>query len=159
MIKDWWAGLAEREQRMLFWGGVAAIILLTYALIWTPLTSAVSERRESIQNQQSLLSYLHRASAAISQLRASGVEITQPDEDDLTTHVESVFSAQGISAFIKQVQQPATREVSMHLEAVPFDKLMQALHALAHSDVSVVQFNASRQKETGLADVRVTLMR
>ncbi len=157
MLKDWWQNLAERERRMLSIGGVVVGVLFLYAVIWSPLDGAVSTQRESLQRQVSLLGYLHHASDTIKQLRARGIQIIPDDKQDVTTHAEVVFSSQSVSAFMKQVHQPAANMVSFTFESAPFDKLIHALHVLAKSDVTVVQFYADRKKQSGLADVRVTL--
>lgn len=158
MIKAWWEGLAAREQRMLSIGGAVAGVLLLYAVIWLPLNNAVSSQRDLVHNQEALLSYLTRASQTISRLRATGVRITRPDNESLATHAETVFSSQGVSNAIKQVQQPAANETSFTFESVHFDKLMRSLQVLAQSDINVKKFSATRTTESGLADVRVTLV-
>ena len=111
MLKDWWQNLAEREQRMVSIGGSVVTVLLIYALIWTPLSSMVTQKRDAVQKQASLLSFLNRSAVTISQLRARGVDVVADDSQDVTTHAETVFSSQGISPFIKQVQQPSTNTV------------------------------------------------
>ena len=156
-IKDWWQNLAEREQRIVQIGGIAVGVLLLYVWIWTPLTTAVDRQRDSIQKQAQLLTYLHQASATINRLRASGIRVISDDTQDVTTQAESVFSSHGVSAFIKQVQQPEANSVIFVLESVPFDELMRALHALTLSGVKIVAFSSVRQSVSGTADVRVTL--
>lgn len=157
MIKEWWNNLAEREQRLISVGAVVGVILLGYLLVWTPLSSTVASLRDDISSQEQLLSYLNSASQAIDRLRAAGIVVVTDTSQDVTTQAENMFSAQGVSAFVKQVQQPATDEATFTLESVPFDKLMHALHALAQSNVHVMNFTAIRQSESGVADVTLTL--
>lgn len=157
MLKDWWQGLTDREQRVVSIGGVVAFILLLYLFAWTPLSAAVDDQRETLQRQVRLMTFLQHAATQINQLRASGAQANADDTQDITTLVEGVFSSDGIIAFVKQVQQPKQDQVTYILTAVPFDKLMSALHKVARSGVRVVQFSASRKSESGLADIQITL--
>ena len=57
-FKKWWAGLAEREQKILMIGSLFVIIILFYGLIWSPYLNHVEELRKRIAADQTTLVYM-----------------------------------------------------------------------------------------------------
>ena len=46
-LRNWYAGLTERDQRMVLWGGTAAAALLLVALLWQ-LGASVATAQERV---------------------------------------------------------------------------------------------------------------
>jgi general secretion pathway protein M len=157
-IKNWWENLLDRERQMLTVGGIVVGILVIYAAIWTPLSNAVQDRKMAVMTQQRLLNYLQKSSATIQQLKAEGVQASVSDNVDLLSLTEQSLSQEGLSSYLKQVQQPEKNHVALTFEKVPFDKLMQWLQEMTTSHgVSVTQLNASRLPEIGTANVTLII--
>lgn len=158
-IRAWWDSLLERERRILSIGGVLVGIFLLYVVIWSPLSNAVSNAKTRAQSQQQLLRYLQNAEKLIAQYKALGIathaEITRAD---LLSEAQETLSKQGLSSFLKQVQQPTSNQLSLTFDAVPFDHLMAWLENLTTTrGVKVLQLSATRLPEMGMVEVKVVL--
>ncbi|MCX7125507.1 MAG: type II secretion system protein M [Gammaproteobacteria bacterium] len=157
-LKSWWENLQERERQVLSIGGTVLGILFIYLAIWSPLSSAVADQKHQVTAQTDLLNYLQQASTHIQALKASGIQVVAGENADLLTLAEQSLSAGGLTAFLKQVQQPQDDQVSLTFEKAPFDKLMQWTQTLAMlHGVSVVSLSATRLSVTGTADVKMVL--
>jgi general secretion pathway protein M len=158
-IKSWWESLANRERLMITIAGVFVGILFVYGVIWSPLSSAVEDYQTQVNSQQHLLAYLQAASRKIQQLKAEGIEAsTGSSQTDLLSLAEQTLSQQGLSIYLKQVQQPKQNQIQLTLENVPFDKLMQWTQQLSNTQgVHVVTLNATRLPIVGTANVDMTL--
>lgn len=159
-IQNWWDSLQDRERQMLSVGGIIGGILFVYAVLWNPLSDAVDNQKMALQSQQQLLHYIHRASATISQYKAMGITVeTTSNSDGLLSLVEQTAASAQLSDHLKQVQQTAKNQLSLTLENVPFDSLLQWLQALSTSHgVRVSEFSATRLPTDGVANVKMVLM-
>lgn len=158
-IKIRWDNLLDRERQILSIGGVLVGILFIYAVIWSPLSNAVANQKTRLQSQQQLLQYIQNANRLIAQYKASGIAVHVATTDtNLLSEAQKTLSKQGLSVFLKQVQQPTSNQLSLTFDAVPFDHLMAWLENLTTTrGVKVLQLSATRLPEMGMAEVKVVL--
>lgn len=159
-MRDWWENLLDRERRIVAVGSVIVGVLLIYALIWSPLSDAVADRKLQVESQRQLLIYLQQASAKISRLKASGISVDATvDSTGLLALVEQTLGSQQLNHYLKQVQQLQKNQIALTFEKVPFDKLMQWLQTLSTThDIRVQNLSANRLAVIGTADVKMVLM-
>ena len=158
ILKSWWENLQDRERKILSISGTILSILFIYFAIWSPLSNAVSDRKHQVIAQTDLLHYLQKASTHIQALKASGIQVFSDENVNLLTLTEQSLTANALTLFLKQVQQPQNNQVSLTFEKVPFDKLMQWTQTLAMMHgVSIVSLSATRLSITGTADVKMVL--
>ncbi len=158
-IRAWWEGLLDRERQMVSIGAAIVGVLMIYALIWSPLSDAVADRKTQVESQQHLLIYLQQASAKITRLKASGISVDATvDNAGLLALVEQTLGSQQLNSYLKQVQQPQQNQITLTFEKVPFDKLMQWLQMLSTSHgIHVQNLSATRLVVIGTADVQMVL--
>ena len=56
-LQVWYLGLAEREQRLVLWGGAAAAVLLLAVLIWQ-LGASVAKAEERVERRRQDLTFI-----------------------------------------------------------------------------------------------------
>ena len=158
-FKNWFNSLQDRERHIVSLGGVIVVMLLLYMLIWSPLSNTVSYYKNRVKSQSQLLRYAQHAKALIQRYQSSGISVsTKTDASGLLAVVEQSLSAQTLSQYLKQVQQPAHNQIALTFDNVPFDKLMQWLQTLTTThDVSVKQLSATRLPMIGAAHVQIIL--
>src|SRR3989338_610275 len=159
-IKNRLENLADRERRIALVGGVLVAALIFYAVIWSPLSSAVDDSKKQLYTQRSLLLYLKKSSQKIQQLKASGVTVSVTSNADLLSVLEQSLSSQSLSSYLKQVNEPQQNQFALTFKAVPLDKLMEWLQMMSSTHgVTVKQLSATRLMTVGFADVQITLSR
>jgi general secretion pathway protein M len=159
-IRAWWESLQDRERQMVAIASAVVGVLLIYALIWSPLSDAVADRKTQVDSQHQLLIYLQHASAKIARLKASGISVDATvDNTGLLALVEQTLGSQQLNSYLKQVQQPQKNQIALTFEKVPFDKLMQWLQTLSTTHgIRVQNLSANRLAVVGTADVKMVLV-
>lgn len=156
MIKSWWEQLSERDQRILKIGAPIVIVLLFYVLVWSPLSTAIEDRKQTIASTQSLLLFMQRSWLSIS--RYATVPKSVQATGDILSVVEAALSQQNMTRYLKSVNEPSPGELLLSFKSVPFDQLIKQLQQLLENDgIHVKKLNASKQSKSGIVDARVLL--
>lgn len=156
-LKHWFLNLSKREQYIVGVGGLFGIICFFYGIIWSPLVVRVDILRQKVRDSQNLLMYVEHAKKKIFLLRA-GHNIRVTPVSNIMVDVERALAEKHLAQYLKHVQQPAADEVTIELHAVPFDIFIGWLQDYVSTHfVSVVAFQASKQKTFGTVNVQFTL--
>lgn len=159
MIAAWWQSLAANERRMLVAGGVVALLLLGWALLWHPLALRRAELREDVERQRLELAYVRSGTAEVERLRATGQRARGDRQGkSLLALADASAREAGLEASLRRVEPVGERNVRVGFEAANFDQLAQWLELLAaRHGVEAVELSAERAEGIGLVDARVTL--
>lgn len=119
-MKEWFAGLNQREQLSIFVLGIALVLYLLYMLAWAPL----AQRREELALQnESVAQSLQRVDAMVSEimrLREGGVASTA--QRNLTSLVNQSTSRHGLQ--VSRLQPNSRGDIQVRLENAVFDDLL-----------------------------------
>ena len=119
-MKDWFAGLNQREQMSLLVLGFALGLYLVFMLVWSPL----AERRAQLELQnQGVAQSLQRVDAMVSEilsLREGGAAST--DERNLTALVNQSTSRHNLQ--VSRLQPNTRGDIQVRLENALFDDLL-----------------------------------
>lgn len=119
-MKEWFAGLNQREQLSIFVLGIALVLYLLYMLAWAPL----AQRREELALQnESVAQSLQRVDAMVSEimrLREGGVASTA--RRNLTSLVNQSTSRHGLQ--VSRLQPNSRGDIQVRLENAVFDDLL-----------------------------------
>ena len=125
-MKNWFAGLTQREQlSLLILGGVLALYL-SYMLLVAPLSSA---RDDLARQNEGVAASLQRVDVMVSQiltLRESGAQTG--GGRNLTALVNRSTASLGLQ--VSRLQPNSRGEIQVRLEGVPFDDLVSWLHQM-----------------------------
>lgn len=155
-LRNWYAGLAKREQKWVWLGLGAIVVLILYLAVIQPLVSAHQNLDQRLQADRSLLAYMHGVSDRLSSLSASG------KSGSFTGSVFSAVSAaargSSINNAVQRLEQANNGGVRLTLSAVPFDALVRWLEKLA-IDKGIIAVRASIQgaQVPGTVNVSLTL--
>ncbi|MCB1710362.1 MAG: type II secretion system protein M [Halioglobus sp.] len=143
-MKEWFAGLNQREQLSLLLLGFALVLYLLYMLAWAPL----AERRQQLaqQNQGVALS-LQRVDAMVSQimqLRDGGGADTS--QRNLTALVNQSTGRHGLQ--VSRLQPNSRGDIQVRLENAVFDDLLAWLDELENREGLLVTEVAITQSGT-----------
>ena len=70
-LKQKYAALTEREQRLVMLSAIVVLIGLFYWGIWAPLNQGIDQQTKQLSNNQKLLSWVEEQSARAAILRRS----------------------------------------------------------------------------------------
>jgi type II secretory pathway component PulM len=150
-LRDWYATLDEREQRMVTYGGAAAVALLLAALIWK-LGSAVAVAEERVERRREDLAWIEAVTP-----RLQAAPAARPGES-LTIAVDRMAQEGGLAGALAGVEPAGGGAIRTRFTAASFDSLALLLARL-QKERGVVAETASvnATDEPGLVDATLVL--
>ncbi len=137
-VKNWFRGLARREQYAVLAGSGACVALLAFA-VWIPIERRVSRLEESVRTKQTDLVWLRSVAPQLGALRNVASNAGGPS---LVVLVDGVARETGIARSVAGSQPGDDGTLSVRLEQVPFDSLINwAGQLVQHHGVRVVSAN------------------
>ncbi len=152
-LQAWYAGLEQREQRMVAIGGVAVAFLILVMGILLPLQSAVSSAASRNANKREDLAWMQENAAEI---RAAGNQLPADTGEAPVVLVDRVGREAGLAAALRGTQ-PSGTGVRVQLEAAPFDTLVNWLATLDERyGLSIESITVDRAPRPGMVNANVT---
>lgn len=137
-VKNWYRGLAQREQYAVLAGAAASVALLLFAA-WLPVERRVSHLEESVRIKQADLAWLQSVAPQLGALRNTA---SSSGGQSLVVVVDGVARETGIARSVAGSQPGDDGTLSVRLEQVPFDSLINwAGELVQHHGVRVVSAN------------------
>jgi general secretion pathway protein M len=159
-LRAWWAGLAEREQRILGAGGAVLALVLVYLAVWEPLARARTEREAALAQARALAVLIETLAAEAQRGRPAGAAPVAGLNQSLLSVVDQSRKASAITKPPSRLQPDGDATVRVWLEDVPFDALVRWLNELqTRYGVRVDNADIERESSPGLVNARLTLMR
>jgi type II secretory pathway component PulM len=150
-LRAWYATLDEREQRMVTFGGAAAIVLLVAGLIWK-LGSAVSVAEERVERRRQDLAWIEAVTP-----RLQAAPAARPGES-LTIAVDRMAQEGGLGAALAGIEPAGTGAIRARFTAASFDSLALLLARLQKErNVVAETASVSGTGEAGLVDATLVL--
>ena len=154
--RAWWASLADRDRRVLAGGAVALALILAYAGIWDPLTSARDQRRQDLQEARAIAVQLEQLAGAAQRSGPAPAGAGQ----SLLAIVDQTRKSSAITKPPSRLQPEGDNTVRLWLEDVPFEALVRWLGELhTRYGVRVEDADIERESGPGLVNARLTLVR
>ncbi len=150
-LRDWYAGLAEREQRMVLWGGAAAAVLLLGGLIWQ-LGNAVVSADKRVEQRRQDLAWIESVTP-----RLQAAPAARPGEP-LTIAVDRMAREGGLADKLASVEPASNGALRARFTGASFDA-MTLLLARLQKERGVVTESASVSATgvPGLVDATLVL--
>jgi general secretion pathway protein M len=156
-VKDWWNGLSPRDRRTLGVGGLLALLLLGYALVWLPMERSRDAWRERASAADANLIWM-RAAAERMALLAPAPITAQRDGRSLLAVVDAGVREVGLGGALLRVEPINPQQVRVYFQQAGFDTLMDWLRSLGDSHgVRVTELSVQRAAGVGLVDARLLL--
>ena len=153
-MKQWFAGLTQREQLSLLIMGLAIALYLVFVLLLGPLSDA---RDRMAQQNRTVAESLQRVDVLVSQilhLRESGAD--SGARRNLTSLINRSTSSQGLQ--VNRLQPNSRGEVQVRLENAVFDDLVAWLHQMEYGEsLSIREISVTQAGSSGRVNVTVRL--
>jgi type II secretory pathway component PulM len=150
-LQDWYRQLAEREQRMVLWGGAAAAVLVVVGLI-LQLGASVAKAEERVQHRREDLAFIVAATPRIQALPAA-----RPGES-LAIAVDRMAREGGLADTLAGVEPAANGALRARFTGAPFDSIVLLLARLQKErGVEAETASVTAAAETGLVDATLVI--
>jgi general secretion pathway protein M len=126
-LRTWYAGLQQRDQRVVAIGSIVLAFIILIGGILMPLQSAVSNAAKGTETRREDLAWM-RVNAP--EVRALGGQLPADTGEAPVVLVDRVGREAGLAAALRGTQPNATGGVRVQLEAAPFDTLVTWLDTL-----------------------------
>jgi len=152
-LKLWFAGLKERERRLLLAGGAALALLLLVGAVLMPLHAALSTALRRSDARRRDLQWM-RGNAA--EIRAGALLAGAVANEPPVVVVDRTAREAGLAAALRGTQ-PSGAGVRVQLEGAPFDTMLIWLGTLDRRyGLAVESITVDRAARTGTVNANVT---
>jgi general secretion pathway protein M len=155
-LADWYAGMQERERRMVAIGAVFVGVVVLVLGILMPLQSALSSARLRTETKREDLAWIQGKAAEV---RAKGDRLPPETGEEPVVLVDRIGREKGLAAALRGTQPNGTG-VRVRLEDAPFDVLITWLATLDERDgLAVEAITVDRAAKPGAVNATVTFAR
>jgi general secretion pathway protein M len=152
-LRAWYAGLQQREQRMVAVGGVVVAVLILVLGILLPLESAVSNSVKGNATRREDLKWMQ---ANASEIRAAGNQPSADTGEAPVVLVDRVGREAGLGSALRGTQPNGTG-VRVQLEAASFDTLVTWLATLDERyGLAIESITVDRAAQPGTVNASIT---
>ncbi len=154
MIKDYYNNLNEREKWTVIGGGICLVIFIYYALIYSPLNSAVSQKSAQLIEQTETLEWMNK-------VRQQGVSTQKKQKVSnsqlLTLIATQLKEGKTLSSPFK-LEQTSSGEVQLSFEAVPFNLFVTWFSNINRNYAfTIKQFDIEKTKVAGVTKLMIII--
>ena len=145
-LRTWYQSLAEREQRMVLWGGCAAAVLLLAGLIWQ-LGTSVRVAEDRVARRREDLAFIEAATPRIQTMPAA-----RPGES-LTIAVDRMAREGGLADKLAGIEPASNGALRARFTGASFDAITLLLARLQKERGAQAETaSVSATGEAGLVD-------
>lgn len=158
-MKTWLNSLTLRERNLVIYGSLVAGLILFWLLIGKPLYNKHGKLSQAIQNKTSTLELMKGQSLQVKQLRKSNSANSPAKVSGNPQQlVEKALQTWRLKTALQKMQSQGSDAVRLSLKDANADRIMRFLHELENKyALGIDNLSIVADKETGLADVRLTV--
>ncbi|MEL6870187.1 MAG: type II secretion system protein GspM [Pseudomonadota bacterium] len=158
-MKQWYASLLPREQRIIAIGAVIVVLTLAYMFVWEPLVDGHRMASEDVERKTLLLEQGRRAAAQTPIFEGLDDGVVRTPTQSLTLLVATSVNANGLGNAYRS-SSPSPNGIRVSLENASFDAMITWLAQLDNDNrVVVTAGNISDRPQSGRVDASIVLER
>ncbi|STX39098.1 type II secretion system protein GspM [Legionella feeleii] len=153
-MRNFWNNLNERERWMVGIGSLFALFYLFYLLLYSPLTTAVSNKTAQLSEKQQTLTWMQQVRQ---QPKKQKVQQSISNAK-LLTLIGNQLGTGSLRIFPYQLQQTSSGDIQLSYELVPFNYFLSWLWTLNNNYAIVLkQFSAERTPTAGVVKLQIVI--
>lgn len=155
-IRAWLDSLAERERRLVIWGGIGAAVVLFFGVLVIPLYAAAGNGAERVARKQDDLAWMRSVAP---ELRAAGpANGSAAVGGSLVVVVDQTARAAGLGSALAGSQPSGSGGIRVRLDGASFDTLVGWLAQLQQQHgIHVETATVDRTATTGIVNASLIL--
>ena len=151
ILREWHSSLAEREQRMVTWGAVAAAVLLLAGLIWK-LGSAAAAAEVRVESKRQELAWIEAVTPRLQATPAARAG------ESLAIAVDRAARESGLGEALGDIEAAGPGSLRVRFENASFDALALCLARLQQERGAVTETaSVNASGEPGRVDATIVL--
>ncbi len=151
-----WRSLAPRERLLVGGGGVLAILLLCYGLLWEPLQRDLTRLRADVPTRLGELQWMRSQTARLKVLRTAAPAAVKTD--GILSFVEKSAQAYSLQQYIKRIDPQGSTSVQISIDGAPFNNVVEWLANLQkQGGVRIETASLEPQAASGVVNARLLL--
>ena len=160
-VKDWFAGLNERERIIVSAGSVLVLLTAIYMLALGPFYSAVAERAERVERKEADLAWMRSVASEVQVLGAGRpVGVAGPSDESLVVLVDRTAREAGLGTALTGQTPNGQTGIRVRMEGAAFDIVMTWLGNLQlNQAISVESAQFDRTATPGQVNASIVLNR
>jgi general secretion pathway protein M len=153
-LRNWYAGLQEREQRTVAIGAIFLALTILIGGILMPLQSAVSRAVKETDTRREDLAWM---TVNAPEVRAFGAQVPVDTGEVPVVLVDRVAREAGLASALRGTQPNPTGGVRVQLEAAPFDTMVAWLDTLdRRHGLAIESITVDRTPAPGMVNASVS---
>jgi general secretion pathway protein M len=120
-LRAWLDTLAERERRMVVWGGIGGAVVLFIGLLVVPLYAAAGKAGDRVAQKRDDLAWMRSVAPEV---RAAGPIQANGGGESMVVTVDQTARAAGLGSFLSGSQPSGTGGIRVQFSNAPFDLLV-----------------------------------
>lgn len=153
-IKEYFDELNEREQKLVVLAGICLGFFLLYALIYSPIISAVTRKQKLLIENKQTLQWMEEVYSKQKNINSSEVL----SNEKLLTVLTSALKNSNLKDFTYQLEQTTTGDVRLSFAKAPYNTLLNWLWSFCGKySLTVKTFTATPKGDSGIVDVVIVL--
>lgn len=157
-MKQWWQSLSAREQRTVSIGGVMALVLGFYALIWSPLQTHINDLNNTALAQQNLAQWMQQAHANLQHASKTSQQQRPLAAEAMLSEIASSLEKAELRGELTSLTQDDAKQVQLRFDNVPFDAAMNWLSkTIQYYPIQIQELNARRTPTAGVVGLSMVL--
>jgi type II secretory pathway component PulM len=154
-MRAWFDNLAERERRMVLFGGIAGCIILLLAIV-LPLNRNIAQAKQRVTLKQDDLSFIQAAAPQLASAGPGAANIATAE--NLVVIIDSSAREGGLGKSLASTQPTGEKSLRVRFDRAPFDGLMAWLARISQNyGVSVVSAEIESAGEPGMVNAGLVL--
>lgn len=161
-MKDWFAGLEQREQIFVGGGAVVVFLAIIYTLVWVPLDTGHKALAEDVEVWQRSLAELKPLKGMQPANPNGSTQVSAGTNQTPVVIVDQTLRARSLDRALKRSQPTTSDGIRVEFENVAFDDLVLWLGDLSAQygmQVSSGSMSTSSQSAPGRINATFTLER
>jgi general secretion pathway protein M len=156
-MRAWFESLDARERLMLLGGSAAALVIVFWGLIWTPLNNRALELDSSVAVKQRMLATLQRARATSP---PGGPQVDASTRQSLVLLIDQTHKSYGLDGTLIRTQPDGSDGIRVTFQDAAFDALIAWLGTMHGSyAVSVESATIDGARASGIVNATLVLRR
>jgi type II secretory pathway component PulM len=156
-LSDWYARQSEKDQRVLRWGGIAALVIVL-AMVLLPLQRSLSQARVRVAEQQADLAWMRQMAPTLAAAGPGPATADAPPGESLVVLIDRSARESGLAQALTGSQPAGNGAMTVRMEGADFNLLIGWMSRLvAQHDLRVESASITGSGSAGVVNANVQL--